>query len=199
MAAPQRLAQNRRVHDHGRRLRVVQDGQIRGDEGMAGIRLDGVEVGPENVIQGNGAVRSLEQVVELLGDLEEGVVAANGAPASVQSQRPSEGNRAAQHLGDTAAHGRGVDVDPRASRQRLRQPFDLIHALRADDRLVIGQVEGAFRPLFFKPREGVVVPVSAKRSGRRMLEGFGGVVQVGQVSYSCAAKTGRDSAYCMTT
>jgi hypothetical protein len=82
--------------------------------------------------------RTVETVVDPLGDREEGGIALNDKPARVDSGPPGIGKQRLQHLGDASTRPRRVDVQHRTAGERrarhLRRLFEAPHALDADQR-----------------------------------------------------------------
>jgi hypothetical protein len=69
------------------------------------------------VARGDLARVALQPVVNVFGDLEEGLAGREHVPACVHADRLEQGDEGAQDLGDAATGGRGVDVHDAATVQ----------------------------------------------------------------------------------
>src|SRR6185503_7743916 len=76
---------------------------------------------------GEDLLLALEGVVKRFGDGEEIAVAFDDLPLGLDPHVVHEGNEAAQDLGDSAAHPRGIDVDEVAASHALREMEEEIH------------------------------------------------------------------------
>jgi len=131
----------RQIHFPQRgRLRVV-------DEDEVVLLLE--PVGVEGVVGQVGLLRALGQrvagalqgVVELLGHLEEALVAGDHLPVGVDPQPAQEGYLRAQELGDPAAVGGRVEVEDAGVTERPRELADLVEERRLDQAPVPGDRE----------------------------------------------------------
>ena len=155
VAAPQHVAQQRAARDERRGLRVVHHDQVGLDRLVRRIGFQRAEVGVEQVCERQRLVHALQRVVELLGDLEERVVPADGQPARVHAQRARQRKNAAQHFGHPAADEGGIDVRPAPALDRRGAALQRFDPLAADVRLVVGNRQGGVRPILGQPRMSV--------------------------------------------
>src|SRR3989304_4749007 len=90
------------------------------------------------VFRGDLFLPAVKSVMELLGDLEKGVISTNHIPACVNSQLRQQRHHAGQDLRDTAAAERGVDILNDLATQPVGQQRQLLDGATADNRSIIG-------------------------------------------------------------
>lgn len=83
---------------------------------------------------------AVERVVELLGHLEEFVVALYHVPACVHAELRAHRYHAAEDLGNAAAAEGGVDVLDNLAGELIGKITQFVDGALPDDRLVIGDV-----------------------------------------------------------
>ena len=122
--------------DHRRRLRVVDEHEVVVVLELLGVHR--VVAAEDLLLRLRQAVQvALERVVDRLRDAEELVVALDDPPLDVEPDVLHQGHERVVDLGDAAAERRRGQVDDALSRQRLREPADLVHhATRSERRIV---------------------------------------------------------------
>ena len=79
----------------------------------------------------------MKSVMKRLGDVEEILAAGHDVPANAQAEFFGEGHEAVENLGDTAAHGRGIDHFDGAALEGFGKSAQFFEFAGADDGSVI--------------------------------------------------------------